>query len=155
MWLQLRSDGFEHFRCDRNLSMGVSLNNMAKILKCMGNDDILTMKVSLLLSLKPTPIFLLSDTCNPRLVHCSLFIQEQERVMARHKVLQEMDTNSISSQDGTAYIAALHAAEACACACSGSLVCRQKQNQSDSMILGDLAANAACSCPSGFCVRSA
>ena len=49
-WLQLRSDGFEHFRCDRNLSMGVSLNNMAKILKCMGNDDILTMKVSLLLS---------------------------------------------------------------------------------------------------------
>ena len=48
--LQLRSDGFEHFRCDRNLSMGVSLNNMAKILKCMGNDDILTMKVSLLLS---------------------------------------------------------------------------------------------------------
>lgn len=25
--------------------MGVSLNNMAKILKCMGSDDILTMKV--------------------------------------------------------------------------------------------------------------
>lgn len=43
--LQLRSDGFDHFRCDRNLSMGVSLNNMAKILKCMGNDDVLTMKV--------------------------------------------------------------------------------------------------------------
>ena len=47
MHLQLRSDGFEHFRCDRSLSMGVSLNNMAKILKCMGNDDILTMKASL------------------------------------------------------------------------------------------------------------
>ena len=46
---QLRSDGFEHFRCDRNLSMGVSLNNMAKILKCMGNDDILTMKARFLL----------------------------------------------------------------------------------------------------------
>lgn len=28
--------------------MGVSLNNMAKILKCMGNDDILTMKVRLI-----------------------------------------------------------------------------------------------------------
>ena len=50
MHLQLRSDGFEHFRCDRNLSMGVSLNNMAKILKCMGNDDILTMKAGLPLS---------------------------------------------------------------------------------------------------------
>lgn len=42
--MQLRSDGFDHFRCDRNLSMGVSLNNMAKILKCMGSDDVLTMK---------------------------------------------------------------------------------------------------------------
>ena len=49
--LQLRSDGFEHFRCDRNLSMGVSLNNMSKILKCMGSDDILTMKASVLLCL--------------------------------------------------------------------------------------------------------
>ena len=45
--MQLRSDGFEHFRCDRNLSMGVSLGNMSKILKCMGNDDILTMKARL------------------------------------------------------------------------------------------------------------
>ena len=56
MHLQLRSDGFEHFRCDRNLSMGVSLNNMAKILKCMGNDDILTMKAGLPISLPDTKL---------------------------------------------------------------------------------------------------
>ena len=74
MWLQLRSDGFEHFRCDRNLSMGVSLNNMAKILKCMGNDDILTMKVRLLGSLQATLILLLSDTSNPRRVHPSVLL---------------------------------------------------------------------------------
>ena len=43
--LSLRSDGFEHFRCDRNLSMGMNLNNMAKMLKCAGNDDVITMKV--------------------------------------------------------------------------------------------------------------
>ena len=43
--LQLRSDGFEHFRCDRNLSMGMNLVNMAKMLKCAGNEDIITMKV--------------------------------------------------------------------------------------------------------------
>eukprot|EP00891_Asterochloris_glomerata_P005635 jgi/Astpho2/5635/fgenesh1_pm.00079_%23_40_t len=42
--LSLRSDGFEHFRCDRNLSMGMNLNNMAKMLKCAGNDDVITMK---------------------------------------------------------------------------------------------------------------
>ena len=44
--MQLRSDGFEHFRCDRNLSMGMNLGNMAKMLKCSGNDDTVTMKVS-------------------------------------------------------------------------------------------------------------
>ena len=44
---QLRSDGFEHYRCDRNLSMGINLNNMAKMLKCANNDDTVTMKVSL------------------------------------------------------------------------------------------------------------
>lgn len=32
--LNLRSDGFEHFRCDRNFSMGLNLNNMDKMLKC-------------------------------------------------------------------------------------------------------------------------
>ena len=44
--LNLRSDGFEHYRCDRNISMGMNLANMAKCLKCAGNDDIITMKVS-------------------------------------------------------------------------------------------------------------
>ncbi|CAA0824110.1 Proliferating cell nuclear antigen 2 [Striga hermonthica] len=40
--LLLRSEGFEHYRCDRNLSMGMNLGNMAKMLKCVGNDDIIT-----------------------------------------------------------------------------------------------------------------
>ena len=42
--LLLRSEGFEHYRCDRNLSMGMNLNNMSKMLKCAGNDDIITIK---------------------------------------------------------------------------------------------------------------
>ena len=29
----LRADGFEHYRCDRSLSMGMHLGNMAKMLK--------------------------------------------------------------------------------------------------------------------------
>mmetsp|Transcript_4162 Transcript_4162/g.8563 ORF Transcript_4162/g.8563 Transcript_4162/m.8563 type:complete len:224 (-) Transcript_4162:589-1260(-) len=40
----LRSDGFEHYRCDRNMTMGMNLTNMSKMLKCAGNDDIITMK---------------------------------------------------------------------------------------------------------------
>ncbi|CAM0942818.1 unnamed protein product [Alopecurus aequalis] len=42
--LLLRAEGFEHYRCDRSLSMGMNLNNMAKMLRCAGNDDIITIK---------------------------------------------------------------------------------------------------------------
>ncbi|KAL1200148.1 Proliferating cellular nuclear antigen 1 [Cardamine amara subsp. amara] len=42
--LLLRSEGFEHYRCDRNLCMGMNLGNMSKMLKCAGNDDIITIK---------------------------------------------------------------------------------------------------------------
>ncbi|KAK1298778.1 Proliferating cell nuclear antigen [Acorus calamus] len=42
--LLLRSEGFEHYRCDRNLSMGMNLNNVSKMLRCAGNDDIVTIK---------------------------------------------------------------------------------------------------------------
>jgi len=42
--LNLRADGFEKFRCDRNLSMGMNLGSMAKILKCSENNDVVTIK---------------------------------------------------------------------------------------------------------------
>lgn len=42
--LLLRSEGFEHYRCDRNLSMGMNLGNMAKMLRCAGSNDIITIK---------------------------------------------------------------------------------------------------------------
>merc|ERR1711935_893484 len=38
------NNGFEHYRCDRNMTMGMNLSNMSKMLKCAGNDDIITMK---------------------------------------------------------------------------------------------------------------
>lgn len=42
--LNLEADGFEHFRCDRSLSLGMNLANMAKIFKCAGTDDKITLK---------------------------------------------------------------------------------------------------------------
>ncbi|XP_071723075.1 proliferating cell nuclear antigen-like [Rutidosis leptorrhynchoides] len=42
--LLLRAEGFEHYRCDRNMSMGMNLGNMSKMLRCAGNDDIITIK---------------------------------------------------------------------------------------------------------------
>ena len=40
--VSLRADGFDKFRCDRQLSMGMNLTSMSKILRCASNDDIIT-----------------------------------------------------------------------------------------------------------------
>ncbi|CEF98408.1 Proliferating cell nuclear antigen,PCNA,N-terminal [Ostreococcus tauri] len=42
--LKLHADGFAHYRCDRPLTMGMNLANMAKMLKCASNEDAITMK---------------------------------------------------------------------------------------------------------------
>ncbi len=38
----IRSDGFDKFRCDRQQTMGMNLTSMAKIMRCAGNEDIVT-----------------------------------------------------------------------------------------------------------------
>lgn len=40
----LNSQGFEHYRCDRPMTLGFDTGMIAKILKCAGNDDAITMK---------------------------------------------------------------------------------------------------------------
>jgi len=42
--LNLNSDGFALYRCDKKTSIGLSLTNLAKILKCAGADDSITMR---------------------------------------------------------------------------------------------------------------
>ena len=42
--VSLRADGFDKFRCDRQLSMGMNLGSMSKILKCADANDIITVK---------------------------------------------------------------------------------------------------------------
>ncbi|CAF3348873.1 unnamed protein product [Rotaria sp. Silwood1] len=44
--LVMRSEGFESYRCDRNMSLGISLVSMSKVLKTMGKDDSLTIRVN-------------------------------------------------------------------------------------------------------------
>ncbi|KAI8929785.1 proliferating cell nuclear antigen, N-terminal domain-containing protein [Entophlyctis helioformis] len=44
--LLLRSSGFDHYRCDRNANLGISLTSLGKILKCAGNDDVLTLRAN-------------------------------------------------------------------------------------------------------------
>lgn len=42
--LMMKSEGFDHYRCDKSMSIGVNTPNLAKILKCAGNDDLVTLK---------------------------------------------------------------------------------------------------------------
>jgi proliferating cell nuclear antigen len=41
--LFLRASGFDHYRCDRSLNLGISLPNLGKIIKTCGNDDSITL----------------------------------------------------------------------------------------------------------------
>ncbi len=40
----IRADGFDHFRCDKTLSLGINMASMAKVLKCSGGADHITLK---------------------------------------------------------------------------------------------------------------
>jgi hypothetical protein len=44
--LLISADGFEAYRCDRPLTLGVNLESLTKILKCAGNDDSLTLRAA-------------------------------------------------------------------------------------------------------------
>jgi len=42
--LNLMAEGFDHYRCDRPMTLGISVSNLSKIMKCGGNDDSITLK---------------------------------------------------------------------------------------------------------------
>eukprot|EP00042_Codosiga_hollandica_P024684 m.105328 g.105328 ORF g.105328 m.105328 type:complete len:265 (-) comp51640_c0_seq1:76-870(-) len=44
--LMLRSDAFEPYRCDRNVTLGINMASMSKIVKCANNDDVITLRAT-------------------------------------------------------------------------------------------------------------
>ena len=42
--MMLHSDSFDHYRCDRNISLGFNMKSLAKCLKCAGDGDVVSMK---------------------------------------------------------------------------------------------------------------
>ncbi|RYG66154.1 proliferating cell nuclear antigen (pcna) [archaeon] len=40
----LKSEGFNFYRCDKSFALGINTPNLAKVLKCAGNDDVVTLK---------------------------------------------------------------------------------------------------------------
>lgn len=41
--LNMKQNGFDNYRCDKSLTLGLSIENIAKILKCAGNEDVITL----------------------------------------------------------------------------------------------------------------
>ena len=44
--LLIKQESFNPYRCDRSLSLGISLVNLQKILKCAGQNDVLTLRAN-------------------------------------------------------------------------------------------------------------
>jgi len=44
VFVDLKADGFDKYKCTRQISMGLSLTSMSKILRCAANDDSITIK---------------------------------------------------------------------------------------------------------------
>ncbi|GAA5904252.1 uncharacterized protein JCM6883_006425 [Sporobolomyces salmoneus] len=42
--LNLAKSGFQEYRCDRDMSLGMSLTSLQKIIKCAGNNDMVTLR---------------------------------------------------------------------------------------------------------------
>ena len=42
--LQLNESGFENYRCDKAITLGINLVDFSKILKMAQNDDVVTLK---------------------------------------------------------------------------------------------------------------
>lgn len=40
----LHSDSFDHYRCNRNISLGFNMKILANTLKCASDNDVVTMK---------------------------------------------------------------------------------------------------------------
>lgn len=40
----LKAEGFDHYRCDRNLNLGINMATLSKMLKCVGSDDQVTLR---------------------------------------------------------------------------------------------------------------
>jgi proliferating cell nuclear antigen len=42
--LYLKKEGFDAYNIGRNLSLGMTIDSVAKVLKCAGNDDVITIR---------------------------------------------------------------------------------------------------------------
>ncbi|KAL5716440.1 hypothetical protein ACHQM5_018129 [Ranunculus cassubicifolius] len=92
--LLLRSEGFEHYRCDRNISMGMNLGNMNKMLKCAGNDDVITLKAD---DGSDTVTFLFESPNNDKIADFEMKLMD---IDSEHLGIPEAEYQSMAVEEG-------------------------------------------------------
>lgn len=74
-YLFLRAEGFDQFRADRQLALGLNLQSLVKVFKCAGSDDSVTFKAED----QPSSIAFMFESKNQeRVSHFSLKLLELE-----------------------------------------------------------------------------
>jgi len=87
--LHLNADGFEQFRCDRNVSLGINLVSLGKVLKCAANDDAITLKAD---DNSDTVAFLFEAKRQHRMSHFTLKLID---IDAEHLGIPDTDYKTI------------------------------------------------------------
>ena len=99
--VNLDADGFDSFRCDRPMPLGVNLGSLTKVLKCAKDDDMVTLKatdngdiLNLIYEAKswPISIFLPSLINRPRLL-------DSDRIAEYDMKLMDIDTDALGIPD--------------------------------------------------------
>lgn len=83
--VKIDRDSFEDFQCDRNVTLGLNLGIMTKIIKCANNEDALTMKAD---AKNDTVLFLIESRNNRKISEYEI---KQMDIDAEHLGIPETD----------------------------------------------------------------
>ena len=95
--LNLKSDGFDPYRCDRNISLGLSSSNLSKILKCSSNDDSVIIRTS---DISDNVSFIFESSNSEKV---SQFDLKLMNIDTEHLGIPEMDYDSIVKLPSTEF----------------------------------------------------
>jgi len=101
--VKLEKDGFQRYRCDRPMPLGVNLGSLTKVLKCAKDDDMVTLKatdngdiLNLIYEAKSMPCFNLSSSSQ---VFNACSLTDSDRVAEYDMKLMDIDTDALGIPD--------------------------------------------------------
>ena len=80
----LKSEGFDNYTCERDVSLGVDMDSMARVLKCAAKDDIITLS---------------AQGANPDTVKFTFETADQDRVSEYEMKLMNLEDDRMDIPD--------------------------------------------------------